>query len=164
MVTSGFPEASLGVLGWRLVKLIADHSDQLALGLLERIQNSEPCRHYVEKVPPEELEQRVREIYHNLGEWLLRRTEADVERRYVAIGERRASQGVTLSELIFAISSTKEHLWEYVAEEAPADRAFELFQELELFQLVEKFFDRALYFAAIGYERYRAIQRRASKG
>ncbi len=146
----------LGVLGWRLVRLIETHSDELARGLLEKIQNSERCRHYVEKVPLEELKQRVYEIYHNLGEWLLRKTESDVERRYTAIGERRASQGVALSQLIFVISATKEHLWEYVAKEAATDQAFELFQELALFQLVEQFFDRATYFAAVGYERYQA--------
>jgi hypothetical protein len=148
----------LGVLGWRLVRMIETHSDQLARGLLERIENSERCREFVQKVPPEELRQRVYEIYHNLGQWLMRKTEHEIEQRYRAIGERRASQGVSLSQVMFAIIATKEHLWEYVAHEAMADRPIELFQEIELFQLVEQFFDRALYFAAIGYERYRALK------
>jgi hypothetical protein len=64
---------------------------------------------------------------------------------------------------MFAIIATKEHLWEFVAHEAMADRPIELFQELELFQLVEQFFDRALYFAAIGYERYQSAQNRGGK-
>jgi len=154
--------ALLGVLGWRLVRLIETHSDQLARGLLERIENSERCREFIHKVPPEELKQRVYEIYHNLGQWLLRKTERDVEQRYMAIGERRASQGVSLSQVVFAIIATKEHLWEYVAKEALADRPVELFQELELFQLVEQFFDRALYFAAIGYERRQLADKKAA--
>jgi hypothetical protein len=162
MIEAKSQDAALGVLGWRLVKLISGHSDRLALGLLERIQASEYCRSFVAKVPPEELEQRVYEIYRNLGEWLLKKTETDVEQRYVAIGERRASQDVPLSQLISVISATKEHLWEYVAREAAFDRSFELFQELELFQLVEKFFDQAVYFAATGYERYQRAQREAS--
>jgi len=164
MMASGSQNAALlGVLGWRLVRLIETHSDQLARGLLERIENCERCRDFVEKVPPEELKQRVYEIYHHLGEWLLKKTEHDVERRYIAIGERRAAQGVTLSQLVFAIIATKEHLWEYVTREALADRPVELFQELELFQLVEQFFDRAVYFAAIGYERHRAAQKAAGQ-
>ncbi len=162
MTASGSQEALLGVLGWRLVQLIQTHSDQLARGLLDRIENSEHCRHYVEKVPPEELKQRVYEIYHHLGEWLLRKTESDVERRYIAIGERRASQGVALSQLIFVISATKEHLWAYLAKEAATNQAFELYQELKLFQLVEQFFDRATYFAAMGYERYQAAHQKAA--
>ena len=34
--------------------------------------------------------------------------------------------------------------------QAMLDRPVELFQEIELFQLVEQFFDRAVYFAAVG--------------
>jgi hypothetical protein len=146
--------ALLGVLGWRVVRLIETHSDPLARGLLDRIENSERCREFVQKVPPNDLKERVYEIYHHLGQWLLKKTERDIEQRYIAIGEHRAAQGVPLSELMFVIVATKEHLWEYVTRESMLDRPVELFQELELFQLVEQFFDRAVYFAAIGYERY----------
>jgi len=63
---------------------------------------------------------------------------------------------------MFVIVATKEHLWEYVTREAMADRPVELFQELELFQLVEQFFDRAVYFAAIGYEHHQLAQNKAA--
>ena len=163
MIAEGSQNAALlGVLGWRLVRLIETHSDQLARGLLDRIENSERCREFVQKVPPEYLKQKVYEIYHHLGQWLLKKTEHDVEQRYMAIGERRAIQGVPLSQLMFVIVATKEHLWEYVTKEATADRPVELFQELELFQLVEQFFDRAVYFAAIGYERYQLAQKKVA--
>ena len=153
MVATPTPAPLLGVLGWRLVRLIEQHADPLAKGLWERLQSSPRTSDYVRRVPPEELESRVGEIYQHLGEWLLKKTEADVERRYVAIGERRYAQRVRLSQLLFMIVATKEHLWEYVSREALADRPVELFQELELFQLVDQFFDRALYFAAVGFER-----------
>jgi len=163
MIAEGSQNAALlGVLGWRLVRLIETHSDQLARGLLDRIENSERCREFVQRVPPEDLKQKVYEIYHHLGPWLLRKTEHDVEQRYVAIGELRAGQGVPLSQLMFVIVATKEHLWEYVTQEAMADRPVDLFQELELFQLVEQFFDRAVYFAAIGYERYQLAHKKVA--
>jgi len=153
----------LSVLGCRMVRLIETHSDQLALGVLDCVENSERCQDFVRKVPPEELRQRVQEIYYHLGEWLTQKTERDIELRYTAIGERRAAQGVSLSQLMFAIVATKEHLWQYVAKEVLADpRPVELFQEVELAQVVEQFFDCAIYYAAIGYERYQAVQRRAS--
>ncbi|HVP44298.1 MAG TPA: hypothetical protein VMS96_12765, partial [Terriglobales bacterium] len=160
MVASPVQPPLLGVLGWRLVRLIESHSDALAKGLWERLQNSERTTDYVSRVPPEELKERVGEIYRHLGEWLLKKTEADVEHRYVAIGERRFAQGVRLSQLTFMIVATKEHLWEYVSREALADRPVELFQELELFQLVDQFFDRALYFAGVGFERAQAAARK----
>lgn len=131
--------------------------------MLERVEDSERCQDFLRKVPPEELRARVQEIYLHLGEWLTRKTERDVERRYTAIGERRAAQGVSLGHLMFAIVATKEHLWEYVTKEVLSDpRPVELIQKVELAQLVEQFFDRAIYFAAIGYERYRAAQGQAA--
>ena len=156
--------AGLSVLGSRMVRLIETNSDQLARGAVERVENSERCQDFVRKVPAEELQQRILEIYQHLGEWLTRKTERDVELRYTAIGERRAAQGVSLSHLMFAIIATKEHLWGYVAKDVLGDpRPFELLQEVELAELVEQFFDRAIYFAAIGYERHHAAQGRAAK-
>ncbi len=152
----------LSVLGSRMVRLIETHSDQLARGVVELVKNSERCQDFLLKVPPEELQQRVQEIYQHLGEWLTRKTEREVELRYTSIGERRAEQGVSLSQLMFAIVATKEHLWGYIAKEVLTDpRPVELFQEVELAELVEQFFDRAIYYATIGYERYHAAQEQA---
>ena len=57
-----------------------------------------------------------------------------------------------LSELVQAIVLTKENLWEFLKSEAVMDRAIEIMGELELLQMLEMFFDRAIYFAAVGYE------------
>jgi len=157
--------ALLSVLGSRMVRLIETHSEQLARGVVELIQKSERCQDFLVKVPPQELQQTVQEIYQHLGEWLTRKTERDVELRYSAIGGRRAEQGVSLSQLMFAIVATKEHLWGYIAREVLADpRPVELFQEVELAELVEQFFDRAIYYAAIGYEQYDAGQKQTAGG
>jgi hypothetical protein len=106
------------------------------------------------KVPGEEFKRTVFEVYHKLGEWLLGKTEADVEQRYVAIGKRRAEQGVTLSELIYAITLTKEHLLDFLKHESVADKPVEVFGELEVLYLLGQFFDRAIYYASIGFESY----------
>jgi hypothetical protein len=146
-----------------MVRLIETHSEQLARGVVELVQKSEGCRDFLLKVPPEELQQTVQEIYQHLGVWLTRKTEREVEQRYTAIGERRAEQGVSLSQLMFAIVATKEHLWGYVAREVLDNpRPVELFQEVELAELVERFFDRAIYYATIGYERYQAARDQAA--
>ena len=155
----------LSVLGCRMVRLIETHSEALARGVVELVDKSDRCQDFLLKVPSVELQQYVQEIYQHLGEWLTRKTERDIELRYTAIGERRAEQGVSLSQLMFAIVATKEHLWGYVAREVLADpRPVELFQEVELAELVEQFFDRAIYYAAIGYERYQAAQEKATGG
>ena len=140
------------MLAYRLVRLIETHSDALAAGLLEKVQNSELTRAY-RHVAPEELKQRVYEIYRHLGDWLLGKSAFDIEQRYEEIGTRRVHQGVPISELIWVIILTKENLWEFLKKETVMERPVEVFGELEMMQLLDQFFDRAIYYASVGYER-----------
>ena len=140
------------MLAYRLVRLIETHSDALAAGLLEKVQSSELTRAY-RNVAPEELRQRVYEIYRHLGDWLLGKSAFDIEQRYEEIGTRRVHQGVPISELIWVIILTKENLWEFVKKENVIERPVEVFGELEMMQLLDQFFDRAIYYASVGYER-----------
>lgn len=149
------------MLAYRLVRLIENHSEQLANSLFFKIQNSEKTREF-RKVPPEEFRQRGGEVYHQLGEWLLGKTESDIEHYYVEMGRRRAVQGLPLSQLIWAIALTKENLMQFLNDESRGEEPAELFGELELLQLLEQFFDRASYYAAVGYERECAFTTRAS--
>lgn len=139
------------MLAYRLVRLIETHSERLAEGLLTKLQACEKCRSF-NKVPPYEFRQRVYEIYHNLGDWLLGKKEEDIARRYTEIGRRRWSQGVPLHELVWAIVLTREFLLEYLKHDTVVEKPVEVFGELEMLQLLETFFDRAVYYAAVGYE------------
>ena len=143
------------MLAYRLVRLIETHSDGLAAGLLKKVQESEFTRDF-RKVPAEDLQHRVYEIYRHLGDWLLGKNEFDIKERYVEIGARRAAQRVPLSQLIWVIVLTKENLWEYLKHEAGMERPAEVFGELEMLQLLDQFFDRALFYASMGYEQARA--------
>jgi hypothetical protein len=146
------------LMAYRLVRLIEEHSDTLAQNLLNRVQHSLRASDY-KLVPAEELRQRVYEIYRNLGDWLLGKTELDIEERYREIGERRVYQGVPLSQLIHAIFTTKDNLWEFLMNEAVIERPAEVFGEMELLQLLDQFFDRAIYYATLGYEHAQAGQK-----
>ena len=139
------------MFSYRLVRLIESHADALAGGLEERVQLSSQVTHF-QNVPAHELRERVYEIYRHLGEWLLGKNELDIEHRYREIGARRAHQRVPLSEVIQAVVLTKENLWDFLKSEAVMDRAVEIMGELELLQMLEMFFDRAIYYAALGYE------------
>ena len=140
------------MLLYRLVRLIETHSQALAASLLGRVQESEHTRDYC-KVPAEELKERVYEIYRHLGEWLIGKTEFDIEKRYLEIGERRAHQNVPFSQVAMVIMLTKENLWEFLKKESVIDRPVEVFGELEMLQMLEQFFDHAIFYAALGYER-----------
>lgn len=143
------------MLAYRLVRLIETHSDALASSLLAKVQTSE-LTHAYRNVPAEELKQRVYEIYRHLGDWLLGKSEFDIEQRYEEIGTRRAHQGVPVSELVWVLVLTKENLWEFLRTGSVMERPSEVFGELEMLQLLDQFFDRATYYASLGHERAQA--------
>jgi len=74
----------------------------------------------------------------------------------VRIGARRAKQDVRFSQVAWAIVLTKDNLWEFLKKETEIERPVEVFGELEMLQLLDHFFDRAIYYAAVGYEKARA--------
>ena len=139
------------MLAYRLVRLIETHSDGLAASLLKKVQNSEFTRDY-QNVPQEDLQERVYEVYRHLGDWLLGKSEFDIKERYQEIGARRFTQHVPLNQLVWVIVLTKENLWEYLKNEAGMERPTEVFGELEMLQLLDQFFDRAIFYATLGYE------------
>ncbi|MFY9948807.1 MAG: hypothetical protein WAK27_08925 [Candidatus Sulfotelmatobacter sp.] len=139
------------MFSYRLVRLIETHADTLAAGLENRVLAS-PQVSCFRTIPAHELRERVYEIYRHLGDWLLGKNLVDIETRYREIGARRAQQNVPLAEVIYVILLTKENLWDFLKSEAVADRAVEIMGELELLQMLEQFFDHAIYFAALGYQ------------
>jgi hypothetical protein len=144
------------MLAYRLVRLIETHSDALATGLLQKVENSEFTRSY-RNVAGEELKERVYEIYRHLGDWLLGKSDFGIRERYREIGARRAEQHVPLSQLVWCIVLTKENLWDYLRHEAALERPVEVFGELEMLQLLDQFFDRAIFYASDGYEKALAV-------
>ena len=142
------------MLAIRLVRLIETHIEQLSRDLSEKVWNSPRCSD-LNKVPASELQARTREIYRNLSDWLLDKTETQVEQRYTELGAARAQQGVAYSHFVWAIISTKEHVRAFVQREGLSESAMELHGELELLHLLSQFFDLVLYHAAVGYEQER---------
>ncbi len=144
------------LLAYRLVRLIETRADKLADGALHLLLESEKTRNFAKGQASEDFRQAVCEIYTHLGEWVIGKSEDDIARRYTEIGRRRAEQGVLLSELNWAIVIARENLWEFLKTEDNLERPTEIFGELKLMQLLEQFFDRAIYYAAVGYEQYQA--------
>ena len=138
------------MLGLRLMRLIERHSEELALGLAEKLQIAERTRDF-RKIPSAELKIAAAEIYGNLGEWLLQKTEDDIEGRFRAIAARRAKEGVGLDQFVWALVISRNHLWQFLRERAYADNIVALYGELELQQMLNQFFDRAVYYAVLEY-------------
>lgn len=139
------------MLGIKLVRLIEKHSEVLSRGLAQEIRKSDRTSDF-RKIPPEDLKLAATEIYRRLGEWLLQKTESDIASRFRAIAAQRAEEGISLHQFVWALILTRDHLWHFLRREAFADNIIELHGELELHQLLNQFFDRAVYHAIVGYE------------
>jgi len=140
------------MLAYRFVRLIETHSEGLAKALRKKIESCPKLADY-DNVPAEELTERVQEVYKHLGEWLLGKTESDIELRYAEIGKKRAYQGVPSSQVTWTICLVKENLWEYLKQESVLEKPAEIFGELEMLELLDQFFSRAIFYAAVGHER-----------
>lgn len=136
----------------RLVRLIEKHSDELTDELLHKFQTS-PRTSDLRRVPVQELRNRSNEILRNLSDWLLSKSDHEVERRYHEIGGLRASQNVSLAHVCWGIVLTKEHIWNFLQREGFLLGPLEIFGEMELLRLLDQFFDRAIYYCTEGYEK-----------
>jgi hypothetical protein len=136
----------------KLVELIETHADRLTDSLMHKLKESPCCEVLVQRVPSHELRSRIHEIYQHLAEWLSNKTESEIEERYIGLGVRRARQGVPFSDFLWVVSAIKEHLWEYLEREGLMEEPVELWGEIDLLNSLQRFFDRAAYFGAIGYE------------
>lgn len=145
------------MIALRLVRLVEDHSDELVNQIVTRLQTSAGTSG-MRKVPSDELRERSYEILRHLNEWLLTKSEADIQHRYSKIGERRASQGVTVADYCRATIFTKQLLWNFLQKQGFLRGPVELYGEIELLQLLDQFFDSALCYAADGFEQYASAQ------
>jgi hypothetical protein len=141
----------------KLVQHMRTNADRMSERTIQLIRNSDKCREFLLKVPAEEQKQSSLEIYRDLTDWLASETDSSIQERYVALGLQRAQQGVPFTDLFWAVCITHEHLWEYMQQECLLDEPVEFWGGVQLLRSLTQFFDRALYFALLGYQR-------ASKG
>ena len=133
-----------------LVRLIERHSEELAQGLTKRIRESERTFDF-RNIPAERLQLAAVEVYRNLGVWLLQKTEGDIEKQFRDIATRRVADGIGLHQFVWALIVSRDHLWQFLQRETFADNIVELFGKLELQQMLNQFFDRAVYYGILGY-------------
>ena len=138
------------MLAMRLVRLIEKHSDELSSRLAKQIRKSERASDF-KKIPTEDLRLAATEVYRNLGEWLLQKTERDIADRFRAVAMRRAEEGIGLNQFVWALMLSRDHLWHFLRRESFADNIVALHGEMELLSLLNQFFDRAIYHAILGY-------------
>jgi hypothetical protein len=140
-------------LSEKLVKLIENHAEELTNNWLHDVQKnfSTPTYHIFDA---DKLYQRAFLVYSQLGKWISRETaKEEIATHYTAMGKQRRQEGFMLSEVIQALIITRRHVWLKVLSEGILDTALEMHKAMELNNRIVLFFDRAIYFTALGYEK-----------
>jgi len=135
----------------KLVELIERNAHNLTMRCLRDIRTHTCCPTYHDH-DEDELYNRIFNVYSQLGKWLSRvTTKQEIANHYTALGQQRRREGFALSEVIMALIIIRRHIWLKVLSEGFIDSALDLNLALELNNRVVLFFDRATYYAALGY-------------
>jgi hypothetical protein len=133
-----------------LVKLIEDQADELTALMVSRVRESPRMAGY-QRFGDEDLGERARSVYANLGKWLGDSSDKLVEEKYFHLGKLRCGERIPLSQVVWALLLTRRNLWQFI-ELKGGDTAAGLRHQLDLELLVVRFFDRAILHAVRGYE------------
>lgn len=147
----------------RLVELIEIQAVRLAADVAQDLMTNTRTTGF-RSVNRGELEERLFNLLHHLGDWISDRRSEKVQLEFADWGRRRFNQGIPISQIVFAIIVLKQHLRRYVREHGLVEASFprvegdyvlpmHLHSLQELNTQIGLFFDEALYHLALGYER-----------
>jgi len=146
----------------KLIELIEIHAANLTSDVVRDLVTNEKTSQF-RSVRPQDLEQRIFEIFHHLGNWLGDPHSQKVRGEFEDWGRRRFDQGIPLSQIVYAVIILKKHLARYIVENGLVTASFpriegdyvlpiHLNSLQELTTSVSQFFDEAIYQLACGYE------------
>ena len=146
----------------RLVELIEINAARLSADVAADLARNDRTRGF-RAVGRPELEGRIFEIVHHLGNWISDRRSERVKTEFADWGRQRFGQGIPLSEIVYAVLVLKQHLRRYIRENGLVESSFPRVEQdyvlpmhlnslQELNSQVGLFFDEALYKLAYGYE------------
>ena len=150
------------MLGARLLQLIQAHAGSLTSDVMKELRANERTPTF-RRLNTADLESRITALYWNLGQWIGNADEGAIRREYEEMGRTRFRDGLRVSELVYALLLSKQHLRRYIRDHGLVDFAgdrvmpdellpLELHSIQELNYQVGEFFDQALYYLARGYE------------
>lgn len=137
----------------KLVDLIENGADELTMNWLHDVCEND-CTPTYRSFDRLKLYERAFMVFSQLGKWISRETtKEEIARHYMTLGAERREEGFSLSEVIHALILTRRHLWMKVLDEGLLDTILDFYQAIELNNRVTLFFDRAIYYTILGYEK-----------
>ncbi len=136
----------------RLVTLIEENADELTKKWLEVVRTHPDMPTY-RGYDEGKLYERAFSVYSQLGKWLSdETTKEEIKDIYHALGKQRKEEGFKLSELLLALVITRRILWLKIPKGDLLETISDLHAGMRLSNNTILFFDRAMFYAAQGYE------------
>ncbi len=137
----------------KFTKLVEEHAEYLTERWLVEVKNNPATAGYT-KVSDEILTSRVYDVYKRLDKWL---SDEDPDHKksaehFIALGRERANEGLHISEVVYALVLSRAVIWNYLIEQNLINTSIELRIALEFYQRINNYFDKAVYFVAVGFE------------
>lgn len=135
-----------------LVELVELHSTQIASLWLEDVtmNDATPTYHTFNSGL---LFERFARVLSHFQNWLSGSDAGqDIQTYYTHLGMERREEGFGLSEVISALNLIKKHIGEFALSRGLWNRTIDIYKMLELERRIALFFDKAIYYTAIGYE------------
>ncbi|MCF8054523.1 MAG: RsbRD N-terminal domain-containing protein [Deltaproteobacteria bacterium] len=137
----------------RLVKVIEENAEELSARWIKDVLSRPETKTY-KTLDPEALRKRIQLVYSQLSQWISQETEKEkVAAYYTAMGAQRHKEGFAISEVVYALILARRHIWLQVLSSGMLDTALQLNQALELDNRVVLYFDRAIHYTCVGYEK-----------
>ncbi len=149
------------MLSTRLVEMIQKHADQLMEGLVCKLK-SDPKTPSYHHLSSNEIFSRSDTILRNLGAWMEGNLHDKMQHHYKEFGAFFRQQSIPLHEMVYALILTKNHLLDYARTYGLAGSVLDIYAELGLQRQLGHFFDDAIYYAALGYEKMPASTAKAA--
>jgi hypothetical protein len=137
----------------KFTRLVEEHAEFLTNKWLKEVK-SHPATTGYRKIPDKILTNRLFDVYKRLGSWLLDEDPGyqKCAEHYMNLGKERENEGITISEVIYALILSRVVLWNYIVEYGLINSSLDLQHALDFYSKMNNFFDKAMYFATIGFE------------
>ncbi|MBN1196233.1 MAG: RsbRD N-terminal domain-containing protein [Candidatus Aminicenantes bacterium] len=149
----------------QLVHIVESHAGEIAGQWAREICASRFTPTY-SRFSHEELTERSRRVYENLGNWLDMDTGSDeISREYTQLGRTRYLEGFPLSEVLYGLHITKKVMWRHIMSSGVLNSALEIYRALDLIVRLFHFYDLAAFFIARGYQDalYQALKKESGQ-
>ncbi|MDD5448620.1 MAG: hypothetical protein PHO53_05590 [Actinomycetota bacterium] len=145
----------------KLVDLIGSEADEMARAFYEGVKNSHYTPH-INDIPPEEVLRMATNVYAHLNGWLISSSNTEIAETYKKFGSSLYYKGFRMEEVLMVLVLIKRYLWLHLLEMGLLTTNIDVYKSLELNNKVVLYFDRAVYYALVGFRdtRERALDKK----